>query len=114
MANKHLHVGPGGRRCICCFPAPGSRDRRAQYRISKRKADRAAMYEAYNEIAEHEEMLAEEVAKQYEDAYGDGDDFLMWSLEQEEEAHQRFHEEELERDYYARMDIEYGSYEEYY
>jgi hypothetical protein len=40
---KHLTVGPGGRRCICCFPAPGSRDRKLEYRSAKRRAAREAM-----------------------------------------------------------------------
>ena len=37
---KFLCVGPGGRRCNCCFPAPGSRARKLEYRRAKRR-DRA-------------------------------------------------------------------------
>ncbi len=44
MNNKHLHVhlrvGPGGRRCACCFPAPGSMERRKRFRVAKRKQAR--------------------------------------------------------------------------
>lgn len=40
--SRYLKIGPGGRRCNCCFPAPRSKDRRAQYRSAKRKADREA------------------------------------------------------------------------
>lgn len=39
---KHLVIGPGGRGCNCCFPAPGSKDRKAQYRSAKRKDRRLA------------------------------------------------------------------------
>ncbi len=34
---RFLHVGPGGRKCTCCFPGPGTKDRRAQYRLAKRR-----------------------------------------------------------------------------
>lgn len=34
--SKYLRCGPGGRRCICCFPAPGSKERKAKYRKAKR------------------------------------------------------------------------------
>lgn len=37
MASKHLDVGPGGRRCVCCFPAPGSKHRAHLYRSAKRR-----------------------------------------------------------------------------
>ncbi len=33
---KFLCTGPGGRRCPCCFPAPGSRARKLLYRRAKR------------------------------------------------------------------------------
>lgn len=41
--NRHLSIGPGGRKCICCFPAPGSKDRKLQYRNAKRAEIRAAL-----------------------------------------------------------------------
>jgi hypothetical protein len=34
--SKHLKVGPGGRKCNCCFPAPGSKARKMEYRKAKR------------------------------------------------------------------------------
>jgi hypothetical protein len=34
---KYLPVGPGGRKCVCCFPAPRSKERRRVIRIAKRK-----------------------------------------------------------------------------
>lgn len=34
---KHLTVGPGGVSCPCCFPAPGSKERKAEYRRAKRR-----------------------------------------------------------------------------
>lgn len=46
MANKHLTIGPGGRNCVCCFPAPGSKERRAEYRRAKRIEKRNAISEA--------------------------------------------------------------------
>lgn len=41
--SRYLKIGPGGRNCNCCFPAPRSKDRRARFRIAKRKAEREAM-----------------------------------------------------------------------
>ena len=35
--SRFLCIGPGGKKCSCCFPAPGSKDRRAQFRSAKRK-----------------------------------------------------------------------------
>lgn len=34
--SKYLMVGPGGKRCSCCFPAPGSKARKLEYRRAKR------------------------------------------------------------------------------
>lgn len=46
MSNKHLSIGPGGKRCACCFPAPNSPGRRAEYRRAKRIEKRIAMLDA--------------------------------------------------------------------
>lgn len=35
--SRNLCIGPGGRHCVCCFPSPNSKDRKAQYRSAKRK-----------------------------------------------------------------------------
>lgn len=43
MGNKHLVVGPGGTKCSCCFPAPGSKERKLAYRQAKRKEEREAI-----------------------------------------------------------------------
>ena len=40
---KFLCVGPGGTTCTCCFPAPGSRERKLEYRRAKRREKRDAM-----------------------------------------------------------------------
>ena len=49
--NKHLTIGPGGVKCPCCFPAPGSIGRRAEFRRAKRKETLAAMkVEKQNEV----------------------------------------------------------------
>ena len=40
--NKHLPVGPGGIKCNCCFPAPGSKMRRYLVRQAKRNEAKAA------------------------------------------------------------------------
>lgn len=34
--SKHLKIGPGGVNCNCCFPAPGSKARRLEYRKAKK------------------------------------------------------------------------------
>lgn len=43
MTNKHLCIGPGGRGCACCFPSPGSKERKLEYRKAKRKEKREAL-----------------------------------------------------------------------
>lgn len=47
---KLLCIGPGGRRCVCCFPAPGSKDRKAAYRAAKRKAAKLALKQAQKDF----------------------------------------------------------------
>lgn len=42
MYLKCLHVGPGGVDCNCCFPAPGSKARKLEYRRAKRVEKREA------------------------------------------------------------------------
>jgi hypothetical protein len=37
--SRNLCIGPGGRKCNCCFPAPSSKARRLEYRKAK-KLDR--------------------------------------------------------------------------
>jgi len=59
MANKRLKVGPGGRRCACCFPPPRSRERRAIYRRAKRVERQAALREALTDAAAEEARAAE-------------------------------------------------------
>lgn len=41
--NKHLTIGPGGVNCPCCFPAPGSKERKAEFRRAKRREKIEAM-----------------------------------------------------------------------
>lgn len=79
MSQKHLHVGPGGLHCACCFPAPGSKDRRSQFRRAKRKADREAMQEAFAEIEDDARMQREieEVVDAYDDEVNDYSDWLI-------------------------------------
>ena len=83
--SRYLSIGPGGRRCQCCFPAPGSKDRRAQFRIAKRKAERAAMIEANNDLIDHEAMIDEEIkaVAAFDEAYGDEYDYLLEEREAE-------------------------------
>ena len=38
--SRYLTVGPGGMKCNCCFPAPGSKSRKAEFRSAKRQATR--------------------------------------------------------------------------
>lgn len=40
--SRSLCIGPGGIKCICCFPAPGSKDRKYQFRAAKKKDKRDA------------------------------------------------------------------------
>ena len=41
--SKHLSIGPGGVGCACCFPAPGSKERKQHFRAAKRKEKREAL-----------------------------------------------------------------------
>lgn len=67
--SRYLCIGPGGRRCNCCFPAPRSKDRRAQYRYAKRKADREAMRNAEQDMIDSWAELEEtQRAMKMEDA----------------------------------------------
>ena len=34
---KLMSIGPGGKNCICCFPAPSSKERKYIFRQAKRK-----------------------------------------------------------------------------
>jgi len=34
--SRYLCIGPGGRKCNCCFPSPGSKARRLEYRRAKK------------------------------------------------------------------------------
>lgn len=55
MAVKCLHIGPGGTGCICCFPAPGSKARKLEYRRAKKQDKKEAF--------KLEEMNSEELYK---------------------------------------------------
>lgn len=50
---KHLHVGPGGMDCACCFDAPGSKSRKAEFRKAKKKERRDAINDALLEMEEN-------------------------------------------------------------
>ena len=39
VAKKLILTGPGGMKCPCCAPPPGSSARRKMLRIARRKAD---------------------------------------------------------------------------
>ncbi len=72
MTNKHLHIGPGGKSCTCCFPAPGSKDRRAKFRSAKRRAEREALQEAFTEIEDAKALEFEQTQADYAAAGYDG------------------------------------------
>lgn len=40
IMRKFCRVGPGGWKCACCAPPPGSRDRRILMRRAKKQAAR--------------------------------------------------------------------------
>lgn len=49
---RYTRVGPGGRKCSCCYPAPGT-SRRIAERVFKRKyqvAERRAMFQELLEL----------------------------------------------------------------
>lgn len=49
---KHLAVGPGGKRCACCAPAPGSKALRQELRTAKRRDHQEALAEGMAEVEE--------------------------------------------------------------
>lgn len=53
--SRNLCTGPGGRKCICCFPAPNSKERKLIYRAAK-KRDKQQAFKAeelgYNQLIE--------------------------------------------------------------
>lgn len=59
---RHLRIGPGGRKCVCCFPAPGSKDRKLAYRAAKRKDKREAFKAEAVEQAWKPEHMEDEQA----------------------------------------------------
>lgn len=65
--SRYLKIGPGGRRCDCCFPAPGSRDRRSEFRRAKKRAHREAMCNAMADMIDHRLTLLEDEKLQQED-----------------------------------------------
>ena len=54
MHSKHLHVGRGGFTCPCCFPAPGTKARKAEFRKAKRQEDRHALAVGMAEFADEQ------------------------------------------------------------
>lgn len=52
MSSKFLCIGPGGRKCNCCFPAPGSRARRLEYRRAKRREERVVKWDIIEGLME--------------------------------------------------------------
>lgn len=50
-----VRCGPGGIRCACCFPAPGSDDRRAMVKEARRRAKREAIREGLESDKEDSE-----------------------------------------------------------
>lgn len=48
--SRYLCVGPGGLYCSCCFPAPGSKGRKLEYRRAKKKEKREAMKQAQQDM----------------------------------------------------------------
>lgn len=43
--SRNLCIGPGGRKCICCFPPPGSKARKKEYKRAK-KLDKKQAFKA--------------------------------------------------------------------
>lgn len=51
-ARKFECVGPGGRACVCCYPAPNSKARYKTVRRGKRKAEREYIRIMEQEVAD--------------------------------------------------------------
>lgn len=45
---KTLCIGPGGFKCACCFPAPGSKTRRKAFKVARRKEAREHLKREFN------------------------------------------------------------------
>jgi hypothetical protein len=50
VTKKILDVGPGGIRCSCCAPAPGSHARKKLFRQARRKAKELDIQERLADI----------------------------------------------------------------
>lgn len=47
---KYLTIGPGGRGCSCCFPAPGSKGRKLEYRRAKKRMKKEAFKVEFSQM----------------------------------------------------------------
>lgn len=52
--SKNLTVGPGGVRCPCCFPAPGTKMRRYVFKCAKHKDRRDAFKDQLDNMGDDE------------------------------------------------------------
>lgn len=49
---RYLHVGPGGTKCPCCFPAPGSSERRRHFKRVRQEEKRNTRQHIDRELEE--------------------------------------------------------------
>ena len=47
---RYLCIGPGGRKCTCCFPGPGGK--KLEYRRAKRRDQRETMKEINRDLCD--------------------------------------------------------------
>lgn len=100
--HKFLSIGPGGRKCSCCFPAPRSKARKADFRSAKRKEKRIADADAIRQLIEDREWLIEIENEMMEDLYAD------------EQQNFSDYFDELEREYERQMTFQdYYPYDDY-
>jgi len=55
-----IRCGPGGTRCACCFPPPGSETRKRMVKQARRVAERIAIAESLELMQDDSETLDNE------------------------------------------------------
>ena len=87
--HKRVKSGPGGFNCHCCFPAPNSGARKAEFRKAKRRVDRELQKYIQDELRDIQDTQDELHAEMLNAYDGWSDDDWEW-LVSEDECNNRF------------------------
>ena len=76
--HKRVKSGPGGFNCHCCFPAPNSGARKAEFRKAKRRVDRELQKYIQDELRDIQDTQDELHAEMLNAYDGLSDDDWEW------------------------------------